>query len=262
MESQNETPPIQGLVIGEGVVGTPPTAPASQPKTNESNLPQQGGTNTGGEQLYCNKYKTPEELAKGYSEQQKYINSLTEAKKEQEARLAALAPPNEYSVPKTLAGARADALKVIAKNSNLTQTQLDAIANTILDSDRKVAAALDAKKASLGDRYDLLKHSAELQYPGNKSLQEAVVNTALQDQTAADALLERRDDLLRSTLPNSTSAPTVVNIDDLRDKASTAYMKYRADGQAKDFSEFESLNKQITEIERQQIALGQLKTYG
>lgn len=107
MESQNETPPIQGLVIGEGVVGTPPTAPASQPKTNESNLPQQGGTNTGGEQLYCNKYKTPEELAKGYSEQQKYINSLTEAKKEQEARLAALAPPNEYSVPKTLAGARA-----------------------------------------------------------------------------------------------------------------------------------------------------------
>lgn len=250
------------MVIGEGVVGTTPTAPASQPQTNESNTPQQGATSAGGEQLYCNKYKTPEELAKGYSEQQKYINSLTEAKKEQEAKLAALTPPNEYSVPETLSGARADALKVIAKNSNLTQTQLDAIANTILDSDRKVAAALDAKKASLGDRYDLLKHSAEMQYPGNKPLQEAVVNTALQDQTAAAALLERRDALLRSTLPPSTSSPTVVNLDDLREKASIAYMKYRADGFQKDFVEFESLTKQITEIESQQISLGKIKTYG
>lgn len=188
---------------------------------------QDSVNNTIEQELFAGKYKSTEELVKGYGEQQKYIDSLRNSLKDKESLLSEYSPPTEYKLPEGLNEVRALHLKELAKNNNLTQKQLDGIISNIIESDNKVNELQKQKKSSLGSDYDKIKNYVEVAFPTNKHLQEAVINTALLNQEAAKEILNQREYMHRSTIPNGNPVVNKDSIEVLEQEYFDLHPKWR-----------------------------------
>lgn len=178
------------------------------------------------ETLYCGKYKSPEDLEKGYLESQKYIETLREQIKSKESILAEYSPPEDYKLPETLPEVKANYLKSLAKNAQLTQKQIDNIASSIIESDVKTVEFYENKKKELGEDYNKIKNYAELNYPNNKTLQEVIINTAINDKEAMVELLNKRESMLNTSLPQGTPTTSGDTTETLRDEYRKLYDQF------------------------------------
>lgn len=178
------------------------------------------------EPLYCGKYKSPEDLEKGYLESQRYIETLREQIKSKESILAEYSPPEDYKLPETLPEVKAKYLKSLAKNAQLTQKQIDNIASSIIESDVKTVEFYENKKKELGEDYNKIKNYAELNYPNNKTLQDVIINTAISNKDAMTDLLNKRESMLNTSLPQGTPTMNVETSETLKEEYQKLYDEF------------------------------------
>lgn len=197
---------------------------------------------------YCGKYESPEALEKGYLESQKYIETLREQIKAKEASLAEYAPPEDYKLPETFEEKKAKYLKDLAKSAQLTQKQIDTIANNLIESDRKAQEFFEQRKKDLGEDLNKIKNYAELNYPNNKALQEVIINTALSDKDVMNELLAKRESMLNTALPQGAPAQ-VDTLDTLNEEYNKVYDEYYLKQDPKLKRKLKEIGDRIYELE-------------
>lgn len=158
--------------------------------------------NEGEQKLYAGKYKTVEELEEGYKNNSRAHTRLKELETEVETYKKV---PDDYQKPDVgLADTDFNAIKQIAKNSGLTQTQFDKLAK---ETAARIAAGIeatkklqeDARKEVGEDKISILKDYVSKFYP--TQIGDAVLDNLITNKDARQAAFEHRDQLLQSKVP-------------------------------------------------------------
>lgn len=159
-------------------------------------------TTTGtGEKLYAGKFKTIEELEAGYNNAAKVYQENEDLKGKYDSVTKV---PDDYQVPQgvTLHDNDLARIKIAAKQSGLTQTQFEKLAQA---ENANVQSKLDAfetaKKEVGADNINLLENFLKSTYP--EKVADKMLKEAIKDKDLRAQLLDQRTKVLNSSVPGS-----------------------------------------------------------
>jgi len=149
--------------------------------------------------LYAGKYKSVEELEKGYCHS---LQSLNEIK----SQLKSFSAPEEYVVADDIHTHHEiiSRAKELAKSTGLSQSQFDAVVRKMDEKNRDSIEKFEESKKKAGEKLDILEDYVSRHYP--KKLKSTIINSLLMDPQALDEVLKHRDVKLNSQIPGINSA--------------------------------------------------------
>lgn len=167
-------------------------------------------THTGSEseppKLWANKFKTPEDLEKGYGEVVKMMIQSNEISKELELLKQI---PEQYTIPETikLTENELEDIKTISKNAGLNQFHFENIAKQMQDRNNMQLIAFENAKKEIGDEnLQVLNGYVKSFYP--ESIHDHVMTKLIKDKTAMKDAMDHRDKLLNSSVPGLDKGST------------------------------------------------------
>lgn len=170
------------------------------------------------EKLYAGKFKTIEELEKGYSNSAVVFDENEKLKKQVQESTTV---PDVYQNPSDveLDQNRVKDLQARAKESGMTQAQYDKFVRSDKARVEANKARFDDARKEVGEEtMNLLKDYVSKQYP--PELADNMLNTFIGNKEARTAALKHRDQLLNNNIPGlgrvSTGGGYTVNSDDVR----------------------------------------------
>jgi hypothetical protein len=160
--------------------------------------------------LYAGKFKSVEELEKGY----KQSLPLHQRNKELEAELQKLkSVPDDYSVPSDvdLRDAQLNELKIIAKRAGLNEEQFASAAQALNESASQQISAFAERKESLGEeKLNLLKGFVEKNFNGfDDNFRETMFNHIIRDDKIMSDAMKQREQQLNSQVPGMSGTAGV-----------------------------------------------------
>ena len=148
--------------------------------------------------LYAGKYKSVEELEKGYCHS---LQSLNEIKSE----LKSFTAPEEYVIPDVKTHHEIiSRAKELAKSTGLSQSQFDAVVRKMDEKNRDSIEKFEESKKRAGEKLDILEDYVSRHYP--KKLKSTIINSLLMDSEAMDEALKHRESMLNTQVPGIHSA--------------------------------------------------------
>ena len=148
--------------------------------------------------LYAGKYKSVEELEKGYCHS---LQSLNEIKSE----LKSFTAPEEYIIPDVKTHHEIiSRAKELAKSTGLSQSQFDAVVRKMDEKNRDSIEKFEESKKRAGEKLDILEDYVSRHYP--KKLKSTIINSLLMDSEAMDEALKHRESMLNTQVPGIHSA--------------------------------------------------------
>lgn len=156
------------------------------------------------EKMYAGKFPTVEALEEGYKNSAKVYQENELLKKQLEDYKA----PNEYLKPSNVAidDKEFEDIRIIAKNSNLTQTQFEKLAMETHARNQRRIQDIDAKTKAIGEEnLNVLKDYVAKNFPAEMA--ETVLNKLITDEKARSAALHHREQILSNSAPGIGSSP-------------------------------------------------------
>ena len=148
--------------------------------------------------LYAGKYKSVEELEKGYCHS---LQALNEIKSE----LKSFTAPEEYIIPDVKTHHEIiSRAKELAKSTGLSQSQFDAVVRKMDEKNRDSIEKFEESKKRAGEKLDILEDYVSRHYP--KKLKSTIINSLLMDSEAMDEALKHRESMLNTQVPGIHSA--------------------------------------------------------
>lgn len=148
--------------------------------------------------LYAGKYKSVEELEKGYCHS---LQSLNEIKSE----LKSFTAPEEYVIPDVKTHHEIiSRAKELAKSTGLSQSQFDAVVRKMDEKNRDSIEKFEESKKRAGEKLDILEDYVSRHYP--KKLKSTIINSLVMDPEAMDEALKHRESMLNTQVPGIHSA--------------------------------------------------------
>lgn len=148
--------------------------------------------------LYAGKYKSVEELEKGYCHS---LQSLNEIKSE----LKSFTAPEEYIIPDVKTHHEIiSRAKELAKSTGLSQSQFDAVVRKMDEKNRDSIEKFEESKKRAGEKLDILEDYVSRHYP--KKLKSTIINSLVMDPEAMDEALKHRESMLNTQVPGIHSA--------------------------------------------------------
>lgn len=148
--------------------------------------------------LYAGKYKSVEELEKGYCHS---LQALNEIKSE----LKSFTAPEEYVIPDVKTHHEIiSRAKELAKSTGLSQSQFDAVVRKMDEKNRDSIEKFEESKKRAGEKLDILEDYVSRHYP--KKLKSTIINSLLMDSEAMDEALKHRESMLNTQVPGIHSA--------------------------------------------------------
>lgn len=190
--------------------------------------------------LYAGKYKTVEELEKGYNSSASYINEV-------KAQLSNYKVPDSYILPQDVNTHHeiVEEVKDLALSSHLSQAQFEAVLRTKAQKNQDAINKLEQARANAGDNLKLIEDYVGKTCP--ETIKHTVLNNILLNENAMKETLNRRNQTLNSEVPGvnsaSSSAP-VGNIHDDKQKMVAAYHQYTNNPNNDNFENY----RRLTEI--------------
>lgn len=241
---------------------TPPEAQTTSetPKTETQAEP---AVDTAEPKLFAGKYKTLEELEKGYIE----LNKLTGAKSAEAAEKAKLAEtlesqlkqyvaPADYTIAVEMDEGSKSQLLTVAKAAGWSQSQFDKATETLLDLEEQHAKAFEestkAVEAEIGpEKLKQMNVFIEDEFKG--PLGELLKVSARSNKDIALAVLEKRAAVLNKTNPAGFSK-SQLSIDDGQNKMRELAKQMNANpGDVRIRSEFEAVAKAVANLSNNSI---------
>ncbi|MEN9450047.1 MAG: hypothetical protein RJA83_661 [Pseudomonadota bacterium] len=148
--------------------------------------------------LYAGKYKSVEELEKGYCHS---LQALNEIKSE----LKSFTAPEEYIIPDVKTHHEIiSRAKELAKSTGLSQSQFDAVVRKMDEKNRDSIEKFEESKKRAGEKLDILEDYVSRHYP--KKLKSTIINSLVMDPEAMDEALKHRESMLNTQVPGIHSA--------------------------------------------------------
>ena len=148
--------------------------------------------------LYAGKYKSVEELEKGYCHS---LQALNEIKSE----LKSFTAPEEYVIPDVKTHHEIiSRAKELAKSTGLSQSQFDAVVRKMDEKNRDSIEKFEESKKRAGEKLDILEDYVSRHYP--KKLKSTIINSLVMDPEAMDEALKHRESMLNTQVPGIHSA--------------------------------------------------------
>jgi hypothetical protein len=192
--------------------------------------------NEGGEKLYAGKFKTVEELEAGYKNSLPTFQENETLKKKLEDVTKV---PDEYMTPSDVALHEADIaqIKLLAKNSGLTQAQYDKLARETNARTQANVQSFEAAKKELGaDKLNMIQDFVKKQY-GDK-VSDALMKSVITNKELREEILNQRQAALNSAAPGmgraggaGTYAVTQKDVMTARDEMNKCRGKARVEAQ-------------------------------
>jgi hypothetical protein len=148
--------------------------------------------------LYAGKYKSVEELEKGYRHS---LETISEAK----SKLESYKVPEEYTVPDVKTHHEIiSRAKELAKSTGLSQSQFEAVVRKMDEKNKASIEKFEESKKRVGEKLDILEDYVSRNYP--QKLKSTIINSLVMDQEAMDEALKHRESMLNTQVPGIHSA--------------------------------------------------------
>jgi len=167
------------------------------------------------EVLYAGKFKSVEELEKGYKESL----SVHVKNKELEEKLSQMQTvPDSYNVPENsiLDSKQLAELTEVAKNSKMSQEQFDAAINSLASNAKQKESQWETRKKLIGEQnINVLKKYVDENFSTyDERFRSQMLNQIILDDATMEKAMEDREKRLNSSIPgvNQTSNNTPSDI--------------------------------------------------
>jgi len=174
------------------------------------------------EVLYAGKFKSVEELEKGYKESL----SVHVKNKELEEKLSQMqAVPDSYNVPENsiLDSKQLAELTEVAKNSKMSQEQFDAAINSLASNAKQQESQWETRKKLIGEQnINVLKKYVDENFSTyDERFRSQMLNQIILDDATMEKAMEDREKRLNSSIPgvNQTGNNTPSDINTGRAEA-------------------------------------------
>jgi hypothetical protein len=166
---------------------------------SEVNQDQNQNTQSSEQKKYAGKFDTVEQLEEGYKNSAKVFQENENLKKQLETFTKA---PDDYLRPDgvELQDNDLDEVKRLAKSAGLTQEHFNRLAKDWSARKQSKKQAFEEKIKALGEEnLNVLKDYVAKHYP--EKVADAVLDKLIKDDSAREAALKHREQLLNSTTP-------------------------------------------------------------
>lgn len=181
------------------------------------------------EVLYAGKFKSVEELEKGYKESL----SVHMKNKELEGKLAEMqAVPESYNVPEmsNLDSKQLAELTEVARNSKMTQAQFDAAISSLASNVQQQQSQWETRKKLVGEQnINVLKKYVDDNFSSyDEEFRNTMLNKIISDDSTMEKAMQDREKKLNSSLPGSNQTGQFMPTDIASGRAEAQKLALRA----------------------------------
>ena len=181
------------------------------------------------EVLYAGKFKSVEELEKGYKESL----SVHMKNKELETKLAEMqAVPESYNVPEmsNLDSKQLAELTEVARNSKMTQAQFDAAISSLASNAQQQQSQWETRKKLVGEQnINVLKKYVDETFSSyDEGFRSTMLNKIISDDSTMEKAMQDRERKLNSSLPGSNQTSQSMPTDIASGRAEVQKLALRA----------------------------------